>query len=226
VQIKVTLAAEDRKDIEMAPGDIQWVIFDLGGVVVKLNIDGALAALAQQSETAAELIKTHLSTRGEDGFSINARLELGLGTIHDYVQGVAQILNKKLSHAEIIALKTQVIQGEDEHALEIIKALSRHKKLACFSNTHEIHWDHMTKRYRSFQFFERTFASHLIHAAKPEVKAFAFVTEALNTKPPECLLIDDLLANVEAARAFGWHAIHFQNPAALHAELQQFEIQI
>ena len=33
--------------------NIQWVVFDLGGVDVKLNIDGALHALAQQSETDA-----------------------------------------------------------------------------------------------------------------------------------------------------------------------------
>jgi hypothetical protein len=37
--------------------DIQWIVFDLGGVVVKLNIEGALEALARRSDTDKNLIK-------------------------------------------------------------------------------------------------------------------------------------------------------------------------
>ncbi|MBL8205201.1 MAG: HAD family phosphatase [Blastocatellia bacterium] len=206
------------------PNNIRWVIFDLGGVVVKLNIDGALLALTQQSETDPEVIKAYLSAPDESGFSINARLELGLFTASDYVRQVAQILNKPLNHEEIIALKMLIIQGEDAQMLDLLAALSKQKKLACFSNTHEIHWNHMTQHYRAFQFFEKTIASHLIRAAKPDWNAFALATEYLNADPQECLFIDDLLANAEAARAFGWNAIHFQNHAALREELRQYDI--
>ena len=34
------------------------VVFDLGGVVVKLNIDGALEALARRSDADRNLIKS------------------------------------------------------------------------------------------------------------------------------------------------------------------------
>lgn len=202
--------------------NIQWVIFDLGGVVVKLNIDGALLALAAQSETDAQTIKTYLTAPDENGLSINAKMELGLFTAEDYVQQVSPILNKPLSYEEIIALKMLIIQGEDEHTLDLIASLATQKKLACFSNTHEIHWNHMTQHYRAFQFFEQAIASHLIRAAKPDPNAFAIATKHLNADPPECLFIDDSLANAEAARAFGWHAIHFQNHAALREELSRF----
>lgn len=206
------------------PNNIQWVIFDLGGVVVKLNIDGALNALANQSETDAETIKAYLSAPDETGFSINAKMELGLFSAADYVQQVLQVLNKQLSYDEVIALKMLIIQGEDAQTLELISSLSTQKKLACFSNTHEIHWNHMTQHYRAFDFFQKTIASHLIHAAKPDLKAFALATEALNADPQECLFIDDSLANAEAARAFGWNAIHFQNHAALRESLQAYAI--
>lgn len=205
---------------------LQWVIFDLGGVIVKLNIDGALRALAQQSETDADVIKTYLSAPDEKGLSINAKMELGWLTAEDYVRQVSQILNKQLSPAEIIALKMLIIQGEDEQMLDLLAALSAQKKLACFSNTHEIHWDHMTQHYRAFQFFEQTVASHLIQAAKPDQKAFALVTKQLGADPQECLFIDDALANAEAARDFGWQAIHFQSHTALREALQPYGIQL
>ena len=38
--------------------NIQWIVFDLGGVVVKLNIDGALEALARRSDADRNLIKS------------------------------------------------------------------------------------------------------------------------------------------------------------------------
>lgn len=204
--------------------NIQWVVFDLGGVVVKLNIDGALHALAQQSETDVQVIKTYLSAPDESGLSINAKMEMGFFTAEDYVRQVSQILNQQLSHEEIIALKMLIIQGEDEQMIDLISTLSAQKKLACFSNTHEIHWNHMTQHYRAFQFFEQTIASHLIRAAKPDLKAFALATEQLNADPQECLFIDDVLANAEAARAFGWHAIHFQSHAMLRDELSRYGI--
>ncbi|MBW8717742.1 MAG: HAD-IA family hydrolase, partial [Variovorax paradoxus] len=38
-------------------------------------------------------------------------------------------------------------------------------------------------------------------------------------EPAETVFIDDSAANVEAARAFGWQAIHCTHPAALAAQL-------
>jgi HAD superfamily hydrolase (TIGR01509 family) len=201
--------------------DIQWVVFDLGGVVVKLNIDGALEALARRSETDGNLIKSYLGARDESNLSPNERLQLGLLEIDDYVALLNQALRRKLTREEIVDLRMQVIRGEDEEVLEIIRDLSVRRKVACFSNTHAIHWDHMQANYQSFRLWRRAIASHLIHAAKPDPKAFDIACRELGAGPAECLLIDDTLANAEAARAAGWHAIHFQGAAALREELEE-----
>lgn len=204
--------------------NIEWIVFDLGGVVVKLNIDGALRELARQSNTDAQIIREHLSTPDESGLSINAKMELGMLTPDEYVNAISQPLNQKLSREEIIELKMQIIQGEDEETIELIRALSRQKKIACFSNTHELHWNHMTRHYQAFQFFEKKIASHLIRAAKPEQKAFARACREIGADPQKCLFIDDVLINAEAAREFGWHSIHFKNHNSLREELLQFGI--
>jgi len=209
---------------DLTHGDIQWVVFDLGGVVVKLNIDGALEALARRSETDGNLIKSFMGARDESNLSPDERLQLGLLEIDDYVALLNQALRRKLTREEIIDLRLQVIQGEDEDVLEIIRVLSGQRKVACFSNTHAIHWDHMLANYQSFRFFHRAVASHLIHAAKPDPKAFNIACRELEADPAECLFIDDALANAEAARAAGWHAIHFKGGAALREELQEYDL--
>jgi HAD superfamily hydrolase (TIGR01509 family) len=202
--------------------NIQWVVFDLGGVVVKLNIDGALEELAQRSDTDKNLIKTFLGARDESNLSPDEKLQLGLLEIDEYVAMLNRALRRRLTREEIIDLRLQVIQGEDEDVLEIIRVLSVQRKVACFSNTHAIHWDHMLANYQSFRFFHCAVASHLIHAAKPDPKAFAIACREFEAEPARCLFIDDALANTEAARAAGWQAIHFQGAAALRERLQEY----
>lgn len=202
--------------------NIQWIVFDLGGVVVKLNIDGALEALARRSDTDRNLIKSFMGARDESNLSPDEKLQLGLLEIDQYVALLNQALRRRLTREEIVDLRLQVIQGEDEEVLEIIRALSVRRKVACFSNTHAIHWDHMLANYQSFRLWRRAIASHLIHAAKPDPKAFAIACRELRAAPAECLFIDDALANAEAALAAGWHAIHFKGAAALREELQEY----
>jgi putative hydrolase of the HAD superfamily len=202
--------------------NIQWVVFDLGGVVVKLNIDGALEALARRSDTDGNLIKSFLSARDESKLSPDEKLQLGLLEIDDYVALLNQALTRRLTREEIIELRLRVIQGEDEDVVEIIRVLSTQRKVACFSNTHAIHWNHMLANYRSFGFFHRAVASHLIHAAKPDPESFAIACKELEAEPAELLFIDDARANAEAARAAGWRAIHFKGAAALREELQEY----
>jgi len=201
--------------------DIQWIVFDLGGVVVKLDIDGAMEELARRSDTDRSLIESFVRNRDESGLSPDEKLQLGLLRIDEYVDLLNQALRRRLPREEVIDLRMRVIQGEDEEVLEIIRALSVRRKLACFSNTHAIHWDHMLANYRSFRLWRRAIASHLIGAAKPDPKAFAIACRELDAAPSECLLIDDGLTNAEAAREAGWRAIHFKGAAALREELRR-----
>jgi glucose-1-phosphatase len=205
---------------------IQWIVFDLGGVVVKLDIDGALGELARRSETDRKLIESFVLNSDESGFSPDERLHLGLLEFDVYSDLLNQVLRRRLSLEEIIDLRLRVIQGEDEDVLEIIRDLSLEHKVACFSNTHAIHWDHMLANYRSFKLFHRTLASHLIGAAKPDPYAFAIATLELEAEPADCLLIDDMLTNVEAAREAGWLALHFKGAALLREELRDCGIDL
>lgn len=49
--------------------------------------------------------------------------------------------------------------------------------------------------------------SHEVGLAKPDPAAYELTTRRLGVEPAEVLFLDDVEANVDAARAFGWHAV-------------------
>jgi 2-haloacid dehalogenase len=55
---------------------------------------------------------------------------------------------------------------------------------------------------------------------KPDPRIYALLCERHGLAPGRCLFIDDSLANVEAAHAFGMRAHHFTGPEPLRAELK------
>ncbi|MCO6186796.1 HAD family phosphatase [Rhizobium sp. L1K21] len=59
---------------------------------------------------------------------------------------------------------------------------------------------------------------------KPDLEIYRVHTETFDLDPSASLFIDDSLANVEGARAFGWNAIHFTDPEALKKDLADYEL--
>jgi putative hydrolase of the HAD superfamily len=63
-----------------------------------------------------------------------------------------------------------------------------------------------------------------IHMLKPHPEIYITFCQIHALKPEECLLIDDKQENVEGAKACGWHAHRFTNPAALLNHLKSLKI--
>ncbi|MFC9617915.1 HAD family hydrolase [Streptomyces sp. NPDC056938] len=54
---------------------------------------------------------------------------------------------------------------------------------------------------------------------KPDPEIFRKAQEAAGVEPADCVLIDDLAVNCEAARGTGWRAVHFRNNAQAARDL-------
>jgi len=57
---------------------------------------------------------------------------------------------------------------------------------------------------------------------KPHREIYELLAVRHALDPQQTVFIDDSAANVEAARAFGWHAIHCTRPASLAAQLGRY----
>lgn len=74
-------------------------------------------------------------------------------------------------------------------------------------------------RHAFFQWFDGGIFSGDVRMIKPDPRIYALMAERHGLRAQETVFIDDSLANVEAARAFGWQAIHCERPAELPAQL-------
>jgi putative hydrolase of the HAD superfamily len=63
--------------------------------------------------------------------------------------------------------------------------------------------------------------SHEVGLAKPDPAAYALTAERLGVQPHEVLFLDDVEANVEAARAAGWHAVLHVDTASSIREMER-----
>ncbi len=69
--------------------------------------------------------------------------------------------------------------------------------------------------------FDRRFISGHLGVTKPDPRIYAVVEEESGLPPERLLFIDDRADNIAAARARGWQALHFTDPAASPAALAE-----
>ena len=62
--------------------------------------------------------------------------------------------------------------------------------------------------------------SHEVGLAKPDPAVYDLTTRRLGVKPAEVVFLDDVAANVDAARAAGWHAVHHVDTATSIREME------
>ena len=67
--------------------------------------------------------------------------------------------------------------------------------------------------------FETVVDSAFVGLRKPDRAIYAIVLERLQLPAHECVFVDDLAVNVEAARALGFAVVHFRDTAQTIAEL-------
>ena len=104
-----------------------------------------------------------------------------------------------------------------EERVHLLKKLRKKFRLYLFSNTNEIHINHMHKKFREtygFEFstlFENDFYSHEINERKPDLESFQKVIEISGINPEKTLFIDDLEKNIIGAQQAGWKTYWLKN---------------
>ena len=77
----------------------------------------------------------------------------------------------------------------------------------------------LEQRHPFLQWFDGGMFSADVRSIKPQPEIFRMLEARYALVPERTVFIDDLPANVEAARAHGWRAIHFESAAQLEPML-------
>ncbi|TDC08120.1 HAD family phosphatase [Streptomyces sp. 8K308] len=108
-----------------------------------------------------------------------------------------------------------------DHAVR--PSLERHRgsrPLALFTNNGPLEQEALLRLYPTmFDGFDHLLFSHRLGHRKPDPAAFDAAAKQLGACPDDILFIDDSGANIDAARAAGWTAHHFQSRESLEQAL-------
>jgi putative hydrolase of the HAD superfamily len=192
---------------------LQALIFDVGGVIVPHDNELLYRTLAARCSApdAPERIRM---TSAAKPYAVGA---LPITALH---QRMAEELGYD-GGWELFARDWCSHLGVDLAMLDFVGRLSQTNRVMLFSNTNQVHWDHVTALSEGALGAFEAYLSHEIGAQKPDVESFMVVAERAGIEPGRCLFFDDVMSNVEAARQAGFQAEQFTTQAALTASLRR-----
>lgn len=200
------------------------VVFDFGAVLFAWKPAEMLAhhfpREAATADTAAALARAVFSHSDWHNF------DRGTLALEDVVQQTA--LRLDLDPSRLMTL----VQGIGDHlapmpeTVALLEHLHQHGRqrhsvrLYYLSNMPEPYARVLEQRHPFLQWFDGGIFSSDVLQIKPEPAIYQTLQTRYALEPQRTLLIDDLLANVEAAKLQGWQGIHFASPSQLLVELE------
>jgi glucose-1-phosphatase len=205
----------------MAAAGMRTIIFDIGRVLVRVDVARAKAGLAKGLSLSPEELWSAIEKDPRWGDWQEGRM-----SPRDWHLNLSSRLGIALNFEQFTAVWNSTLDPEPILPLQLFDSLSRHYRLGLLSNTDPIHVARLESTYDFFRFFPanvRTYSCS-VGASKPSPIIYQAALKACRTRAQEAVYIDDILAYVEAARRLGMSGIHFQSPEQLRADLQTLGI--
>jgi putative hydrolase of the HAD superfamily len=150
------------------------------------------------------------------------RHETGALAPEGYLAHLREVLALECDADTVRAGFNAILVAEIEETVRLLDAMRPDVPRYAISNTNPVHLAEIERAFpQLLPRFERVFVSHEIGHRKPHEAAFRHVLDAIGAAAPEVLLFDDLLPNVEAARAIGMQAVQVRGPADVRRALEE-----
>lgn len=200
---------------------IKAIIFDIGGVVVHCDMDGYLKVGSMMYGCTPEVLAPNMAPLIG---------ELERGEIDSY--GMWEDLGEKLQSQGIgVAqepekfdnLWTRMLRESleiDTSVMTLCRELTDRLPVAALSNAIAEHATCL-EEFGVYEPFNPCILSHEVGMRKPELGIYTLATELLNVPPQNCLFVDDLKVNIEAAKSLKMQTHLFVDQAGLVGELRK-----
>ncbi len=197
-----------------APTPIEFVLFDLGGVLVDPGGVGQMRDLSG-IDSDEELWTRWLACRWVRLF------EAGGCSPEDFAAGVVGDWGLALEPAEFLAAFAGWTVNPYDGALDLVLATRAEVPVGCLSNTNVIQWEAHYATSPLLDAFDARFLSFDLGLVKPDREIFDVVAGRLDASPEVVLFLDDNAVNVEAAAAAGFAARHARGVEAARVALAE-----
>ena len=204
--------------------EIRAVISDFGGVLTTPLLTSFMSLqdeIGVSPEHFGKALRTLTAERGENPLFEMERGEIGED---EFLALLADGLEPLLDHEPHLHRFRELFIGTLEPnppMIELLRELKgRGLRMAMLTNNvkeWEPHWRPMLP---VDEIFETVVDSAFVGCRKPEPRIYEITLERLGLPAEQCLFVDDMLLNIEAARELGLNAVHFEETDAAVAEIR------
>jgi putative hydrolase of the HAD superfamily len=186
---------------------IKNIIFDLGGVIINLDIHKTIFEFNKLAEIPFESIYTQINQN-----TVFDLFDKGLISESDFFEELKKIINTHKTNQELITAWNAMLIDFPLERLSLLETLKSKYRLFLLSNTNETH----IKAFESDLFktsgsenlepyFEKVYYSCRMGMRKPDQIIFDHVLNENKLIPEETLFIDDTQQHIDGALKSGIH---------------------
>jgi putative hydrolase of the HAD superfamily len=184
------------------------LLFDLGGVIMTLDWDRAFARWAEGTAATAADLRARYSF--DAPYERHERGEIGE---LEYYDSLRHSLGIDIDEPAWAQGWGAIFDGLIEPTVENVRRVKDRIPVYAFSNSNAAHQRVWSERFApALANFREVFVSSSLGARKPEREAFERISRAIGVPVGEILFFDDMVENVEGARAAGLQAVHVKGP--------------
>lgn len=186
----------------MSKFPVRNLLFDLGNVLIDIDIPGAHTRIRQlfREDASKEVIDQAL-----------LKYECGKISTEIFINALLSQSQRHVQALDIIEAWNSMLIGMPASRIDMLYQLKPHFPLYVLSNTNALHieWVHRYMKrehglHRFEDLFTTTYYSHLVRDRKPNASIFEFITADAGIVPEQTLFLDDLPENIETAESIGF----------------------
>jgi len=205
----------------VAAGKVRAVIFDIGRVLIRIDVGRAMEGMASGTSLLPEELWLAIEKDPRWKDWQEGRISARDWHLHLKQRFGGPTTFEQFTEAWNLALDPAPILSN-----ELFGKLSKNHRLGLLSNTDPIHVAHMESRYDFFPYFPVRIYSCVIGVAKPSPLIYKEALRACRVRAEETVYVDDIAAYVEAAQRLGMAGIQFQSAKQLALALQELGVKI
>ena len=201
------------------------IIFDLGKVIFDYDLSIISKSLSEYSpkKELFEDMDAFIYSNKELFFSY----EKGTISSENFYKSFIKLLEiENLPYDKFCDIWNNIFTPIQD-VVDLIISLSHRYDLALLSNTNDLHFNFLYKKYPDiFLKFKKLHLSYLMNERKPDAAIYEQVIKEHNVEPHNIFFTDDNKENVYAAMVSGIKAFSFKNIIKLRQDLESFGIEV
>jgi putative hydrolase of the HAD superfamily len=195
--------------------EIEAIVCDFGGVLTTPLLTSFMAIQDEIGISPELLGEAMRALTEEDGENPLYALERGEVTEADFLERLTGGLEPLLGHRPHLHRFREVYfeaLNPNPPMIELMRELKAGGKRMAMLTNNVREWEPVWRSMLPVdEIFETVVDSGFVGARKPEARIYELTLKRLGLPGGACLFIDDLLPNIEGARAAGLAAVHFRD---------------